>query len=214
MKTLAAAVLTAALLTSPVAFSKSFTTSNLTDAEAGALIQSSAWVAEGRFGDRGGRATFELDLGPDTARPARQAQFDWPNGSGVPFELRYDSTTSLVHFAVGHQELSYAAPGEFTDLFIRARSATGSASILMDNLALDGTPLAAYAFADGNSADVLRVSAAGLAGGFTLTGQSTMTWQGNAPRNSRLAYQISAADIPEPATALSLLAVAVLLRRR
>ncbi|MDD4858318.1 MAG: hypothetical protein PHD74_09475, partial [Candidatus Krumholzibacteria bacterium] len=51
-----------------------------TDAELLAIISDTVFVAEGRIGDLGGAATFELDLGKSTAAPSVTAQYAWTSG--------------------------------------------------------------------------------------------------------------------------------------
>lgn len=191
------------------------------DAEYVSLIDTQPFVAEGRIGDRAGAATFELDLGPSTAAPAVTEQFNWPNGDAVPFAFAYDSGSNIVTYAVGDgdllETLTYQPQGTFTDIFIRTRAVNQGSSIALNNLELDGTAIGTDLLAAGNGLDIIRISpSTALADGFELSGNAVMSWDGNPPTQSRLAYQISVVNpVPEPA-GLSLLALgaAALLRRR
>lgn len=149
-----------------------------------------AFVAEGRVGDRGGAATFELDLGQETSAPAVQAQYDWQNSQAEPFSLTYDALSGGVTFALGGRTLSYAASGVLREVFVRTRAVNAGTSISVSSLVLDGVAVgdASAAIADG--VDYLRIEGAGLSDGFTLTGVATMLWAGAAPTQSRLAFQI------------------------
>lgn len=185
------------------------------------VLQNTAVVSEGRIGDLGGSATFELDIGATTSAPSQTAQFVWPNGTAEPFTLTYDNLTNLVSFTVGGNTLTYTPVTPVTvssDLYLRVRATTSTgttfSSIILHNMVLNGTPLTIqpYAANPGAGLEVVEVSGEILSNGFTLTGQSTMNWVGTPPSQSRLAYQITVADgysdlaitksaSPEPVTA-------------
>ena len=127
------------------------TTSHLaSDAEFLALAPVIAFVAEGRIGDRGGAATFELDLGQETAAPATQAQYDWQSGQSEPFTLSYEAETGLVRFALGGHTLQYMASGTLTDVFVRTRAINAGSSVAVSDLMLDGVSVG-----DGSSCDAV-----------------------------------------------------------
>ncbi len=174
-----------------------FTVSHLaTDAELLALISDTIFVAEGRIGDLGGAATFELDLGQSTAAPNTTAQYPWISGAVEPFTLTYDSGTRIVTFALGGKVLTYATPFPmFGDIFIRARAVEADRSVIVRDLVLNGVNVGDVSNAVGPGLDILWISGAPLSNGFTLTGTATLAWTGAAPTQSRLAFQIKVAKL-------------------
>lgn len=148
------------------------------------------FVAEGRIGDRSGAATFELDLGATTAAPATTAQYGWVNGQAEPFTLSFNSGTGVVTFQLGGRTLNYSPGGTFTDIYIRTRATQAGTSVVVNNLVLDGCPVADNSTAVGDGIDYLRLSGGTLNDGFTLTGVATLSWGAVAPTNSHLAFQI------------------------
>jgi hypothetical protein len=173
-----------------------------TDAEMLAQIEDLAFVCEGRIGDRGGAATYEVDI--DTG--ALQAQYAWPNAAAVPFSIVYDNLANLLTFTVGGAvTLNYSPPESFTEIYIRTRAVNAGTAILLDSLILNGTALGdtSYADAAAGGLDILWVRGFDSPSlyGFALTGQSTMNWSGAAPTQSRLAYEVKFDNkpIPEPA---------------
>jgi hypothetical protein len=168
------------------------TTSHLaTDAEMLALLSDTLFVGEGRIGDGSGAATFEADLGGDTGNPATTAQYDWPNGTAVPWSLTFDHTTNLITFVVDGVTLTYTTPlGGVTGIFVRARAVNVGSDILVDDLVLDSETLGDVSYAAGNGLDILWISGATLNDGFAITGKTTMSWTGARPTQSRLGFQI------------------------
>jgi hypothetical protein len=185
----------AAALFAPAAFC--LTTQHLsTDAELLALVSDTLFVAEGRIGDLGGAATFELDLGQSTAAPSTTAQYGWVNGQTEPFTLAYDGTTGLVTFVLGGRTLTYMTPFPmFGDVFVRTRAVDAGRSIVVRDLVLDGEGVGDASSATGDGLDILWISGAALSQGFTLTGTATLSWTGAPPTQSRLAFQIKVAKL-------------------
>lgn len=164
-----------------------------TDAEMLELLSDTLYVAEGRIGDRGGAATFEIDLGGDTSAPATTAQYNWQSGVLVPWALTYDHVTNLATFTVDNVVLHWTSPlSGFTDLFIRTRAVNADSDILVGGMVLDGDVVADASFADADVSglDILWISGGMLTDGFTLSGAVTMSWTGTAPTQSRLAFQL------------------------
>ena len=182
-------------LLSTTAFS--FTTQHLaTDVELLALISDTIFVAEGRIGDLGGAATFELDLGQSTAAPNTSAQYAWVNGQVEPFTVSYNNVTGLVTFILGGKTLTYMTPFPmFGDIFIRTRALEADRSIILQNLVLDGQNVGDVSNAVGPGLDILWISGGTLNDGFTLTGTATLAWAGSPPSQSRLAFQIKVAKL-------------------
>jgi hypothetical protein len=116
---------------------------NFTDTDFENLIQqgefSEKFVAEGRIGDLGGLATYELSINDDIkqgGQPVEQQQYAWVNNQPVNFSLEY--TGNSVKYVVGGQTLSSTAfNGEVSDLFIRTFASQNSA-VILSNLALNG----------------------------------------------------------------------------
>ncbi len=155
------------------------------------MLTDTLFVAEGRIGDLLGSATFELALGLHSSNPAVTAQYGWPNGVAVPFTLTYDHAAKLVTFTVDDSVLTYSPISGFSDIFIRARAVDDNANMLVDDLVLDSEVVGDSSNAVGpDGLDILWISGCALLDGFTLTGQTTMTWVGSPPTQSRLAFQI------------------------
>lgn len=194
------------------------------DAEAGALIgtEGTSFVAEGRIGDRSGRATFELDLGANTSQPQNQTQFGWQNGSAECFSLTYQADADLVTFLLGGNTLTYQPQGLQEQLLLRTRATKVGSMMTLDNLYLNGMSVGASSIADGDGSgiQILSVSGIDFSQDWILSGHATMVWNEVLPKNSHLAFQISAASmapppVPEPATVFLLtLGGFVGLRRR
>jgi len=155
------------------------------------------FVAEGRIGDRGGAATFELDLGQSTAAPATQAQYNWISGQAEPFTLSYNNISGVVTFQLGGRTLNYSPGATFTDIYIRTRATQAGTSVVVNNLVLDGCGIVDQSGATGDGLDYLRLAGGTLGDGFVLTGNATLTWGVTPPANSHLAFQIK---VGTPAT--------------
>jgi hypothetical protein len=99
----------------------------------------------------------------------------------------------------------------FSDIFIRTRADVGM-SMVVDNLFLDGVAVGDRSAVDnptdGWGADYLWIG--DVTEPFTLTGRSTMSWEGEQNRlKSALAYQIKVVNletqpVPEPTLAIGL----------
>ena len=167
-----------------------------TDAAMFALSPTFSFVAEGRIGDRAGAATFELDLGQDTGAPFTTAQYGWVSGQVEAFSLTYDASTHGVTFILGGRTLNYTASGALSDIFIRTRESFAGSSLSVDNLVLNSVAVGDQAGSVGPGLDILRISGAPLAAGFTLSGNATLSWAGSAPTQSNLAFQIKVGSLP------------------
>jgi hypothetical protein len=149
------------------------TTSHVaTDAELNTLLPVKSFVAEGRIGDLGGAATFELDIGAETSAPAQTAQYAWPNGVDVPFTITLSG--GVAKLIVGSKTVSYTVaqtPGG--DFYVRTRSNKAGASIKISSLALGGVPIPDQSYAvygTNGGLDILRIQGGNLSTPFTLTG--------------------------------------------
>lgn len=219
MKTAAWMILVAG--TASVSLGQLIITPIANDATLNALLPdtNTSWVAEGRIGDLGGAATFELDAGQSTAAPADTAQFAWSNNQPVDFTLSFDQGTNVLSFDVMGTSVSFSPSAAFDDLYIRTAAIRDISTVSLDGMLVDGSDAIPQVISSGpNDRDIIRVQNAGLADGFTLTGTATLAWDpSNVPVNSQLAFQFKAGiTVPTPASAalLGTLGVAALLRRR
>ncbi len=162
------------------------------DAEMLEYLSDTLYVAEGRIGDRGGAATFELDLGFDTGAPYATAQYDWESGKVEPFELIYNSTTGEVEYSLGGITLHYTTPYfDFDQIFIRTRAVNEGTTVTVSDILLDCESVNDQSSASsGDGLDILWILGAELNDGFTLSGNAVLEWAGDPPTQSRLAFQI------------------------
>jgi hypothetical protein len=183
------------LLLSSGAFA--FTVSHIaSDVELLGLVSDTIFVAEGRIGDLGGAATFELDLGQSTAAPSTTAQYPWTSGTVEPFTLAYNAGTGLITFTLGGKVLTYMTPFPmFGDIFVRTRAVDAERSVVVGDLVLNGQSVGDVSNAVGPGLDILWISGASLSNGFILTGTATLAWTGAPPTQSRLAFQIKVAKL-------------------
>lgn len=171
-----------------------------------------AFVAESRYGDRGGAAQYEFKIFDHPVDDdLDEANFSWENGVSYDFSLEYTAlgwTYSLFEFGTENllTSVTQAFTAPFSDIFIRTRANNGT-SVVVDNLFLDDVAVgdrSAVENVEGSfGVDYLRIS--DISEPFKLTGTSTMNWtEGSNPTNSRLAYQIKVVNledtqpIPEP----------------
>lgn len=185
------------------------------------------FVAEGRIGALGGPRTFELKVAPDTSQsyPTSEEDYRWINGQSVDFTLDFDGTqatwtvggTSVVYngFSLGSEN--------FDSLVLRSATPVADTGVVMEDLTLNGSPLGGFsnlwnndAQGSGRQVNWLAIQNAGdLGAGFNLTGNVALSWSGEPPKNSHLAFQIKGASgptlngVPEPTT-LALLGLGML----
>ncbi|MBD2771675.1 choice-of-anchor W domain-containing protein [Iningainema tapete] len=182
------------------------------------------FVSEGRIGDRGGSATYELSINNDVklgGLPVEQRQFNWVNGQAVDFSLQY--TGSVVNYIVGGQTLSSTAfSGPVSEIFLRTFAMNDSTATL-SNLVFDGVGIENLSSsATGSNQDVDYFQISNISTPFLLTGKTTLSWTGaTPPKNSQLAYQIKVGNtpsqsVPEPGTvgAILLVTIAGVVRRK
>jgi len=174
-------------------------TSHLTDQQMLQLMPESelSFTAEGRIGDRGGAATFELDLGRLTSAPSQTAQHDWQSGLAESFSVSYDAMFNTVVFALGGDTLTYHPDRFFNEVFVRTRAVQAGSTAVVQDLALEGLQVGDISQAAGpNATDVLRITGANLYDGFSLAGTAVLTWVAPAPTQSQLAFQIKVGAVP------------------
>lgn len=166
------------------------------------------FVAEGRIGDLGGTATYELSLNDDVKKggsPIQQQQYAWGNNQPVDFRLEY--TGSTVNYTVDGKLLSSNAfNGPVNDIFIRTYASNNSA-VSLTNLAFNAEGIGNLVSSSaGVASDVDYLQISQISDPFVITGKTSLSWAGaTPPRNSQLAYEIkvggsSRIAVPEPGT--------------
>jgi hypothetical protein len=200
MRTITAIVFIAVILVLFNSFSASaeIVISHLnSDAAMLAVLKNVAFIAEGRIGDLGGAATFELDLGPDTGNPSSTEQYGWQSGVAEPFTLSYDHGTGVVTFTLGGKTLTYNPGMSFREIFVRTRAVNDLTSVQVCDLVLNGVNVGDISSTTGpDGLDILAISGIEIYNGFTLTGTAVLSWEGQAPTLSRLAFQIKVGNAP------------------
>lgn len=183
---------------------------NFTDADFNSSIQngefSELFVAEGRIGDRGKAATYELSINDDVAKgaaPVTTEQFDWGNGTEYDFSLEYDGST--VSYMLGGQSLSTQNfSGPINSIFFRT-SAGANTSTSLSNLVFNGDAIGNLISSEAGSRDIDYLQLNDISEPFKITGKASISWQGTAPKNSLNAFQIKVGNstpvsVPEPGT--------------
>jgi len=178
------------------------------------LPATDGFVAQGRFGDRGGAVTYEagLHIPPSftSAAPVGNGgQVAWGNGSFTSFTL--SRTLETIRFQLGGYDQSWtdADADEVSGLSFRvgvsASNVPAGATTILRSLVLDGEALGVTLTATAGAPQLLVVS--GFEGDFVLTGEAGFSW--TSPTNptnqqSRLAFQIRGIEglpvaVPGPA---------------
>lgn len=186
-------LLTLLVITSFSVASAQITTEHIeTDLEMLQYLSDTLFVSEGRIGDRGGAATFELDIGNDTGAPAQTAQYNWISDQEEPFTVTYDSGTGQVTFSLGGITLYYTTPYfDFDEIFFRTRAVDAGTSVRVTDLVIDGETVGDESYADEyDGLDILWVRGVNLNDGFVISGTATLSWIGTPPTQSRLAFQV------------------------
>jgi hypothetical protein len=159
--------------------------------------EKTAFVAQGRIGDRSGKVTFEAGLGAGVSNPTVTGQHDWQKGVAEPFTLVYNTERKIVLFAVGNNSLLFTPqPGvPMTDMFIRTQSQSAGASVRLSDLVIRSSGVRDAAEASGaEGRDILWIRGADIANGFLMTGFVTLGWEGTAPTSSQIEFQICAGE--------------------
>ncbi|MDJ0553240.1 MAG: PEP-CTERM sorting domain-containing protein [Microcoleaceae cyanobacterium MO_207.B10] len=173
------------------------------------------FVAESRIG-LAGTGEKELKINGDVedgAPVAEQTDFNWQNGQAVDFSLDYDG--NAVTYTVGGVTLSSNAfSGNVNKIYLRTTGSGGNkqGTMSLTNLTFNGVShsgLSSTGTSDGRDVDYLAIT--DISSPFRFTGTSTMSWTGNKPQRSHLAYQIkvgtsSTEEVPEPLTILGTVA--------
>ena len=180
---------------------------NLTDAGFNSLIDngqfSELFVGEGRIGDRGKAATYELSINDDVqkgAKPVTQEQFNWGNGEKYDFSLEYDGST--VNYMLGGKTLtSTDFNGPINSIFFRTSAGANTATSLT-NLMFNGTAIGNLTSSDSNNRDIDYLQLKDVSSPFKITGKASMSWQETQgklnTKNSLNAFQIKVGNSPSP----------------
>lgn len=175
-------------------------------------------MAEARIGDASMDGEWEHAIWPHgSVQPQVQGQFNWTNGTAVPFTIDFDAT-GTIEYTVGGESMKWAGINEsFTDIFLRT-SATPGASIRITDLELVGSGLDLDDMVSSGDGDIdfLRISNSGAGiRSFTLNGTQVLMWDGAAPADQSLNFQVVLTNVtPEPASLGLLLPAILLLGRR
>jgi len=208
------------VLSSPSAFTFTLTApTHFGDPEYQALLANGQFaelfVSEGRIGNNATDASqhevvISKDVNPRSGhygQPVAEGDLSWGNGCGsaLPFSLTYDGAQVL--FIIGDIHLSTSAfSGSVNQLYLRARAAGNAntdSSVLLSNLAFNGTIFGLSLQAEATTADDVNylIISGDVVGGaytaltpFTLTGEARFTWTGTRPNNSALGFQIKAGN--------------------
>ncbi len=172
-----------------------------------------AWAAESRIGVEG-YGDYEIDIHNSDFTDVTDEEFSWVNGEEYDFSLSFDGS-QLVYDVAGVTVSKTVTQGNFSDLLIRTTARQVGNSAEVKNLFLNNVAVSETSFfqCDGgcdywNSSQYLQIS--DLSGPFTLTGTSVLSWEGDRPTRSNLAYQIKLVEgddsqpVPEPASIIGL----------
>lgn len=196
------------------------------------------FAAEGRWGDLGTAGEHEFNFHYDNGSGGQVVTdqyrtYDWANGGATDWTISF--ANDVMTYVIGGQTLTFDASAyDFDDAFIRTTARDSGNSIVVDNLMYNGTAIAdTSSFACTSNCDYWNSSQylwlADLGDAFTLSGTTTMDWQGEPTAlRSKLAFQVKFGDGPEtpdeetsvPEPALSLLSLGTIglslkkLRRR
>ncbi|OTF12814.1 choice-of-anchor W domain-containing protein [Halorubrum sp. SD612] len=142
--------------------------------------------ARGRFG---GQNTWEVAVGPDVGS-ASTADYSWSSGSTVPFSYTYDGSAN-ASFTLDGVNVASTIPAPSGKLGITTKADEATVTVTDLGLDLDGTPvslsgpdaISASNDDDGSDRDVTYLvfdtDAADVANAFTISGNVTVTLQGD-----------------------------------
>lgn len=164
--------------------------------------------AQGRIG-KIGSATFEGDIGQNSASPVQALNFptgqDWGQGVAKNFTFTVDGEGKAVFEldgatrmnGTGQTTIEYTGNFRGNDLRMYVKAPIGAYAVELTDLTLtnsEGITLKSnFSLSTANTSGNYRaawVSDASLISGFTLTGKATFNWAGTRPQNSQLHFQI------------------------
>ncbi|WP_414622074.1 choice-of-anchor W domain-containing protein [Calothrix sp. CCY 0018] len=163
------------------------------------------FVAEGRIGDRGGAGEKELKINGDVvdgAKVSTEEQFNWGNGSVYDFSLMYDGnkvTYELDGKTLSSEDFNGSANSIFLRTFAKENKGNNSNNfVTLKDLVFNGESIGSLSSLGGESKDVDYLQLKDISSPFTLTGKTSMSWTGNNPMRSNLAFQIKVGNSPTP----------------
>jgi len=174
-----------------------------------AAQERTVFIAEGRIGNAVFQSNvwqagdFEYDLSTNTAAPAAQAHYPWPNGGTVPFEVRYDAVSGRAQMRVGSGEnLSWEVPGVplTSNGVVNLRLGGRGGSVAPGELRLSDLEWETNGFVAvaGGGYQTGLISGLPAAAQWRLWGQVRMTWpDGALPAHSQLAFQLAFTEPPQ-----------------
>ncbi|MEW6495474.1 MAG: choice-of-anchor W domain-containing protein [Cyanobacteriota bacterium] len=162
------------------------------ESELESLLSQPAFMAGGFIG------TIALKAAENTEN---SVDFAWTQGEKQPFSLNYDGST--VKYTVGDKTLETQIQGAFNDIFIYAKAAEESTSVMIESLLLKDSSVnltisgIAASFPN-NKSSIFHIYDIGE--NFTLTGNAVLNWM-NTPQNSaNVGYQIQVGNVTAPTT--------------
>jgi len=156
--------------------------------------------ARGRFGNNGSSGSWEVAVGPDVGS-ATTANYVWTSGSTVPFSYAYDGSGN-ASFTLDGVTVASAIPAPSGKLAITTKADEATVDVENLDLDLDGVdvtlsgPDAVTATNDGSGREVTYLvfdtDAADVAAPFTISGDVTVTLQGDYSNSDEgVAFDIS-----------------------
>lgn len=135
--------------------------------------------------------------------PQASAQFGLSNGAVQDIEIAWNGVNTISYTANGTTISWNQTAGSFTDIFIRVRSIDNT-TIALGDLVLDAggngsLNIGNFSSTGAGAASYLRVQNDGQAiPAFTIRGTHQLSWTGQAPTGSNLAYQFKFTNVPTP----------------
>ncbi len=116
--------------------------------------------------------------------------------------MKYDG--SNVTYELGDQVLSSTEfSGSANSIFLRTfaqknKNDNSNNFVMLEDLMFNGEKIGSLSSSGGESEDVDYLQLKDISAPFTLTGKTKMSWTGNTPMRSNLAFQIKVGNSPSP----------------
>ncbi|RMF97924.1 MAG: PEP-CTERM sorting domain-containing protein, partial [Candidatus Schekmanbacteria bacterium] len=192
-------------------------------------IDSKAFMAEEQIGDLEGFEKFELDGVEDISSSSTTDDYQWHNPSALSLLIEYTAATGNVVFELQNCQsesnlLLYAPVSTLPkhSIFVRREADNSARPVTADNFTPSDTTdnniydgdESSEEYGNSEGFDLLWLCSRLLDYDWTRPGTSTISWNGSAPKNSWLAYQVRVGyapltggesfPIPEPSTLILL----------